>query len=227
MDRQEELELAIQAARELRDQYARISERALPDSLSEAISGGWDVDLSGLEVDLPDLSYTDREREADNNRVLSLKRAVEITGEFEEELLREVCRSPARLLLRKIRKYRAIVTALLKYGDEVAGLIMDAAGDLIEELKNVNWNNWLEGLGEVRAAIAAAIAAVATGAFLAAVAMCAKMVREATESCSMVAWAEMVAAIGNERRKIQSRMDKGAFPQRAGLRVWRRKEARL
>lgn len=229
MKKEETIEETLVAARALADAYREMSQRVIPKTLRAAMEDGWEMDLGGMDVPLPDwFFYSQGEREEGRQRVLPLKRALALIGEMEEEILSKLIRTRAGILMRRLKRWENVLKFVGQYGDETLDAIRTGAELLWEELSGVNWGqDWGKIWDDIATAISRAGAAVAAAILAGLLLMVARIVRTGLDATGPVAWLGLCSVVMGERRQCQRSLLRAAFPQRPAKRAWRRKEVRL
>lgn len=229
MDGSEKLKEVLNNVEILRGKYEEMAKRSMPKTLKQALADGWEMEIGGLEVNIPDwIYYGTGERERDSHRVLPLKTAIQALGDLEEELIESLIRSRASLFLRKIRRYRQIIEFVWKNAGTVWDAVKLAAEGLYDALQNVNWGrDWVDLLQTVGAAFAVAFAAVTAAMVAGIISIFVTVTATAYEAAGPAVWLIMVEIVHHKKAVTQKTMQKKAFPQSKAPRFKRRKEARL
>ena len=226
MDNAEKLRVVIEEAQKVRDAYRNMASTRIPETIKEALEGGWEIEVKGFDFEIPDsIFYSSGQQKKDGSRVISVRRAVEELGRLQEEFVLSLTRNPLKIWKRKLERWRAIIGFFFEHGEEVAGGVKEAAEGLYSALRRVDWGrDWGGVLGELEAALAVALAAVIAAVAAGVVSLALALVVSASEAAGPAVWLAMVAEVAAQKSRTQERLRKGAFPQGVGLRYWRRKE---
>lgn len=120
--------------------YRKVEETELPTTLKDAVAQGWQLTIDAVQMGVV-MHYADDERKSDGNRVMSLKKAIEIMRKTEERMIKEtVVDQPTVILKALLATEQAIIQTINIVIEFVKTILSQKRFSILQLLKAILLN---------------------------------------------------------------------------------------